>query len=73
MISERKPKLFESDRCKKFYNKIFQKLLKINNYKHCSRNSSIGAVFAERFDRTIGDLFKGQFLKTEFLLIALMY
>ena len=29
-----------------------------NNIKHYSRNKSLGAVFAERFNRTIRDLLK---------------
>ena len=29
-----------------------------NNYKHYSRNTSVGAVFAERFNPTIKDLLK---------------
>ena len=56
--SKRKPNLIESDRGKEFYNKIFQDLLNKNNIKLYSRNSSVGAVFAERFNRTIRDLLK---------------
>ena len=56
--SKRKPNLFESDRGKKFYNNIFQDFLNKNNIKLYSRNSSYGAVFAERFNRTIRDLLK---------------
>ena len=41
-----------------FYNKIFQDFLNNNNIKLYSRNSSYGAVFAERFNRTIRDLLK---------------
>ena len=55
--SKRKPNLIESDRGKVFYNKIFQYYFK-NNIKLYSRNSSYGAVFAERFNRTIRDLLK---------------
>ena len=54
--SKRSPNLIETDRGKEFYNNIFQDFLKKNNIKHYSRNSSIGAVFAERFKRTIRDL-----------------
>ena len=54
--SKRKPNLIESDRGKEFYNNIFQDFLNKNNIKHYSRNSSNGAVFAERFNRTIRDL-----------------
>ena len=56
--SKRKPNLIESDRGKEFYNNIFQDLLNKNNIKLYSRNSSYGAVFAERFNRTIRDLLK---------------
>ena len=56
--SKRKPNLNESDRGKEFYNNIFQDFLNKNNIKLYSRNSSYGAVFAERFNRTIRDLLK---------------
>ena len=56
--SKRKPDLIESDRGKEFYNNIFQDFLNENNIKLHSRNSSYGAVFAERFNRTIRDLLK---------------
>ena len=56
--SKRKPNLIETDRGKVFYNNIFQDFLNKNNSKLYSRNSSYGAVFAERFNRTIRDLLK---------------
>ena len=56
--SKRKPNLIESDRGKEFYNNIFQDFLNKNNFKLYSRNSSYGAVFAERFNKTIRDLLK---------------
>ena len=56
--SKRKPNLIESDRGREFYNNIFQDFLNKNNIKLYSRNSSFGAVFAERFNRTIRDLLK---------------
>ena len=56
--SKRKPNLIESDRGKEFYNDIFQDFLNKNNIKLYSRNISYGAVFAERFNRTIRDLLK---------------
>ena len=58
ITSKRKPTLLESDRGKEFYNNIFQEFLNKNNIKLYSRNSSYGAVFAERFNRTIRDLLK---------------
>ena len=56
--SKRKPNLIESDRGIEFYNNIFQDFLNKNNIKLYSRNTSLGAVFAERFNRTIKDLLK---------------
>ena len=56
--SKRKPNLIKTDRGKEFYNNIFQDFLNKNNIKLYSRNSSYGAVFAERFNRTIRDLLK---------------
>ena len=56
--SKRSPNLIEIDRGKEFYNNIFQDFLNKNNIKLYSRNSSYGAVFAERFNRTIRDLLK---------------
>ena len=56
--SKRKPNLIESDRGKEFYNNIFQDFLNKNNIRIYSRNTSLGAVFAERFNRTIRDLLK---------------
>ena len=58
MSSKRRPNLIETDRDKEFYNNIFQDFLIKNNIKLYSRNSSYGAVFAERFNRTIRDLLK---------------
>ena len=56
--SKRSPNLLEGDRDKGFYNNIFQDFLHKNNIKLYSRNSSYGAVFAERFNRTVRDLLK---------------
>ena len=56
--SKRKPNLIESDRGKEFNNNIFQDFLNKNNIKISSRNTSLGAIFAERFNRTIRDLLK---------------
>ena len=56
--SKRKPNLIELDRGKEFHTNIFQDFLNENNIKIYSRNSSNGAVFAERFNRTIRDLLK---------------
>ena len=56
--SKRKLNLIETDRGKDFYNNIFQEFLNENDIKIYSRNSLYGAVFAERFNRTIRDLLK---------------
>ena len=56
--SKRSPNLLEGDRDRGFYNSIFQDFLNKNNIKLYSRNSSYGAVFAKRFNRTIRDLLK---------------
>ena len=56
--SKRKPGLIESDRGKEFYNKVFQDLLDNNNTKLYSRNTNLGAVFAERFNKSIRNLLK---------------
>ena len=56
--SERSPNLIETDRGKEFYNNIFQDFLNKNKIKLYSRITSLGAVFAERFNRTIRDLLK---------------
>ena len=56
--SKGSPNLIETDRGKEFYNNIFQDFLNKNNIKLYSRNTSLGAVFAERFNRTIRDLLK---------------
>ena len=63
ITSKRKPNLIETDRGKEFYNNIFQDFLNKNNIKLYSRNSSYGAVFAERFNRTIRDLLKKIFFE----------
>ena len=56
--SKRKPNLVETDCGKEFYNNIFQDFLNKNDIKLYSRNTSLGAVFAEMFNRTIRDLLK---------------
>ena len=56
--SKRKPNLIESDRGKECYNIIFQDFLNRSNIKIFSRNTSLAAVFAERFNVTIRDLLR---------------
>ena len=54
--SKRKPKLIETDDGKEFVNKIFNDYLKQNDIKRYSRFTDKGAVFAERFNRTLRNL-----------------
>ena len=56
--SKRRPNLIKSDRGREFYNNIFQDFLNKNSIKVYSRNSSYGAVFAERFNFPISNLLK---------------
>ena len=63
--SKRKPKLIETDDGKEFVNKIFNGYLKQNDIKRYSRFTDKGAVFAERFNRTLRNLLKSQYFKKE--------
>ena len=56
--SRRKPGLTETHCGIEFYNSIFPDFLNKNNIKHYSRNTFIGVVFAERFNRTFRNLLK---------------
>ena len=56
--SKRNPDLIETDRGKEIYNNNFRNLLNFNKIKHYSINTVLGAVFAEIFIRTFGDLLK---------------
>ena len=59
ICSKRKTNLIESDRGKEFFkNNFFQDFINKNNIKIYSRNTSLGAVFAGRFNHTIINLFK---------------
>ena len=55
---KRKANLIETDTGKEFYNNVFQNFLNNKNIKHCSGKTYLGAVSAERFNRTIRDLLK---------------
>ena len=46
----------KTDRGKELYNSIFQNFSKNNNIEPYSRNSSIGAVFAECLNKSMGNL-----------------
>ena len=56
--SRRKPNLLETDDGKEYVNKLFNDFLNNNNIKRYSRYTDKGAVFAERFNRTIRNLLK---------------
>ena len=56
--SNRKPNLLETEDGKEYVNKIFNEFLNKNKIKRYSRNTDKGAVFAERFNRTIRNLLK---------------
>ena len=56
--SRHKPNLLETDDGKEYVNKNFNQFLNSNKVKRYSRTTSFGAVFAERFDRTIRNLLK---------------
>ena len=56
--STRKANFFETDRVEDIYDNILQKFLNNKNIKQYSRNSFLGAVFAEIFNSTRRDLLK---------------
>ena len=56
--STRKQNLLETDDGKAYVNKIFNEFLNNYNIKRYSRNTALGTVFAERFNRTIRNLLK---------------
>ena len=55
---QKKPNLIETDRGREFYNNIFQDFLNKSIIKLYSRNTYLGAVFAERFNKSVRDLLK---------------
>ena len=60
--SKRELNLIESDRGRYFFNILFQDFSNKNNIKIDSRNTDLGAAFAERINRTKKDLLKKSFL-----------
>ena len=50
--------MFESDRGENVSNIISQKIINNKNIEHHFRNSSLGAIFPERFNRTVRTLLK---------------
>ena len=71
--SKIKPNLIETDCGKEYYDNIFQDFLNKNNIKIYSRNTSLGAVFAERFNRSIRDLRRDKPFLRKVMLTGLMY
>ena len=55
--SKRRPNLIETVCGREIHNSIIQDFLNKHNNKLYSRNTSVGVVFAERFNRTIRDFF----------------
>ena len=56
--SERKPNLLETDDGRGNVNEIFNEFLNSNKIRRCSRYTDKGALFAERFNRTISNVLK---------------
>ena len=56
LTSRTKPELLETHRRNKFCSIIFQIILNNNNIESYSRNTSLGAVFSERFNESIRNL-----------------
>ena len=56
--SQRKPNLLERDDGREHVNKIFNEFSSNNNIKRYSRNTTLGAVFADRFNRNNRNLLK---------------
>ena len=54
----RKPNLLETDDGKEYNNKNFSEFSNNHNIKRYSRNTALGAVFAERFNRTLRNILK---------------
>ena len=56
--SRHKPNLLETDDGKEYVNENFSDFLNNHNIKRYSRNTALGAVFAEKFNRTLRNLLK---------------
>ena len=56
--SRRKPNLLKTDDGKAYVNNIFNEFLNTHKIKRYSRYSDKGAVFTERFNRTVRNLLK---------------
>ena len=73
ITSKRKPKSFQNDGGEKIYITIFQNVLNKHKFNLYSINTSLVAVFAEGFNRTIRDLLKSLFLNEEMLNVTIFY
>ena len=56
--SKLEPILLKTDDGKEYVNKNFNIILNNHNNTRCSRNTALGAVFAQKFRRTIRNLLK---------------
>ena len=71
--SKRKPDLIESDLGSEFVNRTFSDLLNKNKIQRNSRYTSLGNVFAERFNRTVKDLLEKLVFPKEMTLVGLIF
>ena len=71
--SKGEAKLIETDHRRGFYKNSFQNFLNDNSIEHYSRNSSIGAVLADGFNRTIRDLLKRPVFEEKMAIIKIFY
>ena len=63
--SKRRPNLLKTDDGKEYVYKIFNEFLNNHNIERYSRNTALGAVFAEKINRTLRSLKKGLFSRKE--------
>ena len=70
--AKRSLNLIQRDDGEEIVSKNFTALSYENYFKRYSHNTSLEFVFAEKFNHTIGDIFKTLFLKEE-MLFGLMY
>ena len=66
--SKRKPNLLGTDDGKEYVNKFFTEFFNEHNIKRYSRITALGAVFAEKFNRTIRNLMKEPVFQKEMLI-----
>ena len=58
---QKKRKIIEADSGKEFYDNVFQNFLNNKNIEKYSRDTFLGAVFAEKFNHTIKDFLERPF------------